>query len=89
MQHAYKKDILTIFIMYLYILLFSIHMSKYYKSVKRHKKVHLKMAKSKIQAEKSKFFKMVKSKIQAEKSKFFKSTKKAHQKMTKSELGIK
>ena len=47
------------------------------------------MAKSKIQAEKSKFFKMVKSKIQAEKSKFFKSTKKAHQKMTKSKLGIK
>ena len=45
MQHAFKKDILNIFIMYLYILLFSIHMSfwlilvkKYYKSVKRHKK---------------------------------------------------
>ena len=45
MQHAFTKDILTIFIMYLYILLFSIHMSfwlilvkKYYKSVKRHKK---------------------------------------------------
>ena len=83
MQHAFTKDILTIFIMYLYILLFSIHMSfwlilvkKYYKSVKRHKKgtLHLKMAKSKIQAEKSKFFKMVKSKVQAEKSKFFKST---------------
>ena len=36
MQHAFTKDILTIFIMYLYILLFSIHMSFWLILVKKY-----------------------------------------------------